>query len=106
MYHTPAAGRVILCYFQHDVAPTRCPTFVRKLLDDAFPNRWIGRNDPIRWAARALDVPNRILFLWGYVKEEYNTTPVPNMNTWRERITLAVQSVTLQMLSNIRQSTD
>ena len=39
--------------FQQDGAPAHFSTDVRQYLDNHFPNRWIGRGDPIRWAPRS-----------------------------------------------------
>ena len=54
--------------FQLDGAPPHCGLRVRKALDDAFPNRWIGRDGPTFWPARSPDITPLDFFLFGYVK--------------------------------------
>lgn len=43
-------------WFQHDGAPAHYSRPVRDLLDQQFPNRWIGRGGPTRWPARSPDL--------------------------------------------------
>lgn len=55
--------------FQNDGAPCHYATQVRNYLNERFPNRWIGRNGPIRWPPRSPDLNPIDFFVWGYFKE-------------------------------------
>ncbi|GBN55259.1 hypothetical protein AVEN_201511-1 [Araneus ventricosus] len=41
---------------------------VRKVLDEKFPCRWIGKGAPTPWPLRSPDIAPSDFFLWGYVK--------------------------------------
>ena len=43
---------------------------VRGFLNAKFPDRWIGRDGPIHWAARSPDLTPLDFFLWGHVKSQ------------------------------------
>ena len=49
--------------FQQDGAPSHFSSDVRQYLDNHFPNRWIGRGGPIRWAPRSPDLTPLDFFL-------------------------------------------
>ncbi|KMQ84872.1 hypothetical protein RF55_16973 [Lasius niger] len=63
-------------WFQHDGTPPHFSLDVREYLDQNFPNRWIGREDPIAWPARSPDLNPLNFFFWGYVKSLVYETPV------------------------------
>ena len=87
--------------FQQDGAPPHWGLIVRELLDNTFPNRWIGRDGPTPWPPRSPDITPLDFFLWGYVKDRVYATHVPDLNTLRRRITDAVASITQEMLHNV-----
>ena len=64
----PLAAR-IATYFQHDGAPSHCTRHVMQILNDTFPNRWIGRGNTINWPPRSPDL-TPLDFLWGLMKSE------------------------------------
>ena len=43
-------------FFQLDGAPAHWGLMVRETLHAEFPDRWIGRDGPIVWPARSLDI--------------------------------------------------
>ncbi|EZA51396.1 hypothetical protein X777_09665, partial [Ooceraea biroi] len=45
-------------------------SFARNILDESFPDRWIGRGGRISWPARSPDLTPLDLFLWGHLKNE------------------------------------
>ena len=49
--------------FQQDGAPSHFAADVRRFLDKTFPERWIGRGGPIRWATRPSDLTPLDFFL-------------------------------------------
>ena len=64
----PLAARIAV-YFQHDEATPHHTRHVMQHLNDAFPNRWIGRGSTINWPPRSPDL-TRLDFLWGLMKSE------------------------------------
>jgi hypothetical protein len=50
--------------FQQDGAPAHFAVDVRQYLDYHFPNRWIGKGDPIRWIPRSPDL-TLLIFSYG-----------------------------------------
>ncbi len=83
-------GKII---FQQDGAPPHYATPVRKLLNDTFPGRWIGRRGPIEWAPRSPDLTPLDFFLWGYVKQLVYKETIKDLNDLRQKITRAVKSI-------------
>ena len=70
------------------------------MLNDVFPDGWIGRGGPTSWPPRSPDVTPLDFFLWGYVKTKVFTEEIANIEELKTRITHAVASVTPQMLLN------
>ena len=56
--------------FQQDGAPPHWGSDVRRFLDAAFPNRWIGRDGPTPWPPRSPDITPLTSFYGGYVKDK------------------------------------
>lgn len=104
LYPDPANPQVPAnnIWFQQDGAPPHYQINVRQYLNQIFPNRWIGRRGSIEWPARSPDLSLLDYFLWGYVKSiVYKTKPL-NLDDLKRRITVAIRSVTPEMLSNVR----
>jgi hypothetical protein len=55
-------------FFQQDGAPCHYASNVRRLLNDVFPGKWIGRAGPIAWPRRSPDLTPMDYFLRGQVK--------------------------------------
>ena len=81
-------------------APPHWCSHVRRFLDATFPNRWIGRDSPTPWPLRSPDITPLDFFLWGYVKDEVFSTPVPDVTNLKARITDAFATITEDMLRN------
>src|SRR5215470_12641844 len=85
---------------------------VRQWLNDVLPHRWIGRGaheDLIfcPWPARSPDLTPRDYFLWGYVKDKVFVPPLPaSIPDLKNRITTAVETITLDMLIRAWQELD
>lgn len=56
-------------WFQHDGAPAHFGEIVQDYLNDAYPERWIGRGGPVSWPARSPDLTPLDFFLWGHMKQ-------------------------------------
>jgi len=66
-----------------------------------FPNRWIERDGPTPWPPRSPDItPSLDFFLWGYVKDNMFSTPVPDITNLKARIIDAFATITEDMLEN------
>ena len=70
------------------------------MLNDVFPDGWIGRGGPTSWPPRSPDVTPLDFFLWGYAKTKVFTEEIADIEELKTRITHAVASVTPQMLLN------
>ena len=93
--------------FQQDGAPPHYLKNVRDFLDLRFPGRWIGRGGPTSWPPRSPDLTPLDFFLWGFLKDQVYVPPLPaNLAELRNRITAAVELVTLDMLQRVWQEID
>ena len=54
--------------FMQDGAPPHSSCFVTDVLNERFPDAWIGRGGPIPWPPRSPDLSPLDFFLWGYIK--------------------------------------
>jgi hypothetical protein len=55
-------------WFLHDGAPAHFSRNVREILDNQYPQPWIGRAGQHHWPARSPDLNPLDFFLWGYLK--------------------------------------
>lgn len=87
--------------FQQDGAPPHFSRDVRQFLSQTFPDRWIGRGGPIRWAPRSPDLTPLDFFLWGHVKNKVYKTPVDDISDLKQRIEEEINSISKNILSNV-----
>ena len=87
--------------FQQDGAPPHFARDVRQYLDSQFPQRWIGRGGPIRWALRSPDLTPLDFFLWDHLKNIIYQTPIKNLNELKMRIQNEVKSISKDTLCNV-----
>ena len=66
-----------------------------------FPNRWIGRYGPIRWASRNPDLTPMDFYLWGYLKEKVYEKQPKNLEDLKAFIKEEISSITRQTLSDV-----
>ncbi|EZA55737.1 hypothetical protein X777_04156 [Ooceraea biroi] len=89
-------------WYQHDGCSAHYGHRVRAMLNEIFPNRWIGRGGPISWPARSSDITLLDYFLRGTLKnivyQERPTTP-ENM---KQRIISACATISPEVLRNVR----
>ena len=62
-------------WYQHDEAPAHFSIAARQVLNDKYPNRWIGRGGPVHWPPRLPDLTPLDFFLWGPMKSLVYDTP-------------------------------
>lgn len=77
-------------WFHQDGAPAHTALRTRNLLNQMFPNKWIGRFGTIPWPARSPDLNPLDFYFWGRLKELVYSTPVLNEEDLIARIAAAV----------------
>ena len=86
-------------YFQHDGAPPHYTNLVRKLLNDLFPNCWLGRGGPVAWSPRSPDLTPLDYYLWGHMKTLVYETTVDSRTALRRRIFAAAEQIEKTILT-------
>ena len=84
-----------LVIIQQDGAPLHWGLAIRQLLNDTFPERWIGRDGPIPWPPRSPDITPLEFFLWGYVKDIVYRTKVRDVSDLQQQIIETLDTVTV-----------
>ncbi|KAL1513639.1 hypothetical protein ABEB36_003028 [Hypothenemus hampei] len=88
-------------WFQMDGAPPHSTYAVRDLLNQEFPDRWMGRFGPILCAPRSPDLSPNDFFLWGYLKSKiYNNIQIQNVEELKQRICNACNEINPVFLRN------
>ena len=72
--------------------------FVTDVLNERFPDAWIGRCGPIAWPPRSPDLSPLDFFLWGYIKNIVYAEKIRNIQHLQERITSVIETVTRDMI--------
>ena len=91
--------------FQHDGAPPHITRRVRNALDEAFPNRWIGRGGPFNWPARSPDLTPMDFFFWGHLKQYiYQKEQIQNEEELNDRIHEGLATITNEMIKESGQN--
>lgn len=79
-------------WYQHDGAPPHYGRIVRDYLNQAFPDRWIGRaSDTILWPPRSPDLTPLDFYLWGTLKNMVYANPINSREELIQKITEAAQ---------------
>jgi hypothetical protein len=76
-------------FLQQDVAPCYYASNVQRLLNDVFPDTWIGRAGPIAWLPSSPLLTPFDYFLLGRVKTILNPLKLHSLNDLKARITKA-----------------
>uniref|UniRef100_A0A914PX16 DUF4817 domain-containing protein n=1 Tax=Panagrolaimus davidi TaxID=227884 RepID=A0A914PX16_9BILA len=73
--------------FQQDGAPAHFALDTRRLLNEVFPGRWIGRASPnLNMPPRSCDLTPEDFFLWGYIKSKVYSVQIRDLEHLKERI--------------------
>jgi hypothetical protein len=88
-------------WFQQDGAPPHYAVNVRNLLDETFPEQWIGRRGRIEWPARSPDLSPLDYFFWGYLKDKVYQTKPNDINDLKQRILHEAAEIPPEMLRNV-----
>lgn len=93
-------------WFMLDGAPAHYRLQVREYLNEAYPNRWIGRGGPVAWPARSPDLNPLDFFLWGHLKTLVYDSPVDTIEELRARVFNGIQRIreTPGIFERVRQS--
>jgi hypothetical protein len=91
-------------WFQHDGAPPHFGRRAREILDQQYPDRWIGRGGPRNWPARSPDLNPLDFFLWGHVKNVVYKQPIYTEEQLRGCIQEAFATITSEMVINSKRS--
>jgi len=86
-----------------DGAPPHLSCFVTDVLNERFPDAWIGRGGPIPWPHRSPDLSPLDFFLWVYIKNIVYGEKIRNIQYLQERITSAIETVTRYMIQKMWQ---
>ena len=81
-----------------DGAPPHFSCFVTDVLNERFPDAWIGRGGPIPWPSRSPDLSPFDFFLWEYIKNIVYAEKIRNIQHLQDRITSAIETVTRDMI--------
>jgi len=80
-------------YFQHDGAPPCYTRHVRECLNESFPNRWLGRGEPLAWPLRSSDLTPLDYYLWGHVTTLVYKTKADSREALLHRIFAAAEHI-------------
>ncbi|KAJ4425767.1 hypothetical protein ANN_27390, partial [Periplaneta americana] len=89
---TPLINRQHI-HFLHDGAPAHFSRTARRYLDRRFPDRWIGRGGPVAWPPRSPDLNPLDFYLWGHLKSLVYSSPVPDLESLRNRIVACSEDI-------------
>lgn len=78
--------------FQQDGAPSHYAVAVREVIDDQFPDSWIGRRGPMEWPARSCDLTPMDFGVWGMVRDKVYVEPSPDIRTLKVLIEEAFET--------------
>ena len=81
-----------------DGAPPHFSCFVTDVLNERFPDAWIGNGGPIPWPPRSPYHSPFVFFLWGYIKNIVYAEKIRNVQHLQDRITSAIETVTRDMI--------
>ena len=102
-FEQETVSRVI---FIQDGAPPHFSCFGTDVLNERFPDAWIGRGGPIPWPPRSPDLSPLDFFLWGYIKNIVYAEKIRNIQQLQERITSAIETVIRDMIQKPWQETE
>lgn len=90
-------------WYQHDGCPAHNALIIRNLLNDAFPESWIGRGGEIPWAPRSPDFSINDFFLWPYLSSKiYSDRPHQNLESLKDKITEVCFNISPAVIANVQ----
>lgn len=88
----------------HDGASAHHAQSVRYFLHETFPERWIGRCEPIEWPARSPDLTPTDYFLWGVIKDRVHATKPKDLEELEDAIITEMGSLSEELCRKACQS--
>lgn len=85
-------------FYQHDGAPPHATIAVREYLNQAYPERWIGRYGFVLWPPRSPDLTPLDFYLWGHWKEAVYSVQIDTKEQLIARIRETGEIIRQQML--------
>jgi hypothetical protein len=89
-----------------DGAPPLFIRRVRAFLDREFPDRWIGRGGSVAWSSCSSDLTPLDFFLGEALNDTVYRENLQNINELHERVVIAAEAVTKEMLASSRRGTE
>ncbi|XP_066257798.1 histone-lysine N-methyltransferase SETMAR-like [Euwallacea similis] len=80
-------------WFLNNGAPPHNSNVVRQILNNKFPNKWMGIYEPIRWPPRSPCLNPLNFFLWGTVRNDVFATVTNNLEHLEMKITNSFQVI-------------
>lgn len=87
-------------FFQQDGCPPHTARVSRAVLNEMFPNKWIGKFGPHNWPARSPDLTVLDFYLWGRLKDLVYLTRTTTKEDMKERIVTAIRAITPEEINN------
>lgn len=91
-------------WWQQDAHPAHTAHTVRAILNEHFPERWLGKFGTVNFPPRSPDLTIMDFFVWGTVKDKVYREAPTTAEDMRVSITAAFQSITADMLRRARDS--
>ncbi|XP_025997019.2 uncharacterized protein LOC113005528, partial [Solenopsis invicta] len=90
---------------QQDGHPAHTSLLARGVLNEIYPDRWIGIHSNLHeWPPRSPDLTPMDFFAWGFIRDQVYETLPRTREELMEKIRAASRNITPAMLSNVRQS--
>ena len=89
-------------YFQQDGASPHYATVVRNLLNETFPDKWIGRRGPIEFPPRSPDTMD--FFVWGVIKDPVYSRKPRSVEDLRQFVIDAFANLDRDLCTKVCQS--
>lgn len=93
-------------WFMHDGAPPHFALQARAILNQRFPNKWIGHGAATSWPARSPDLNPLDFYFCGHLKDIVYSRPIANVEILRQRVQEGFQQIqqTPGIWERVRQS--
>lgn len=86
--------------FQQDNCPAHTSRAARQILNQKFPNRWIGKFGPVPWPARSPDLTILDYYFWGRLKDMVYIQPPTTRHDMIQRIKTAISNISREEILN------
>ncbi|CAF4694672.1 unnamed protein product [Rotaria sp. Silwood2] len=93
-------------WYQHDGAPAHYSRIAREYLDEMFPDRWMGRRDPIEWPPRSSDLSPPDFFAWGVVKDAVYSKKSTSIDQLQNEIVDEFQQISTDLCKKVCRSVE